>query len=166
MRGMRLSKSGAVAVKTLARLVGVGGLILLVDVGASPRRVAGDIRRLGTTVPGRTAFMRASEASGRPVRVHRWVGLDSISPLAVCAVVMGEDEQFFQQGTVNWRMQRELALRMARGDFSRGASGIPQQLARNLFLSPDRTLRRKLREYASPTRSRASWARRARPSST
>ena len=133
---MRLSKSGAVSLKTLVRTAIAGGLLLLVDVGTTPRRVAGDIRRLAVGPPPRTAYMRAAASSGHPVRALSWAGIDSISPLAVCAVVMGEDEQFFQQGTVNWRMQRELALRMVRGDFSRGASGIPQQLARNLFLSP------------------------------
>jgi membrane carboxypeptidase/penicillin-binding protein PbpC len=50
-------------------------------------------------------------------------------------------------GTVDWTNQRLMIERVLRGDWSQGASGIPQQLARNLFLSPDRTVGRKLREY-------------------
>ena len=37
--------------------------------------------------------------------------------------------------------------RVLRGDLSRGSSGIAQQLARNLYLGPQRTPRRKAREY-------------------
>lgn len=59
-----------------------------------------------------------------------------------------EDEEFFRNGTLRWPAQRALLGRVLHGDFSRGGSGIAQQLARNLYLSVDRTPRRKLREYA------------------
>jgi len=55
--------------------------------------------------------------------------------------------RYFTMGTVDWSNQRLMVERLLRGDWSRGGSGIPQQLARNLFLSPDRTVLRKLREY-------------------
>jgi len=92
--------------------------------------------------------MRFAARQGFPVRDHRWVDLDSVSPIGACAVVMGEDEQYFVQGTLNWPAQKEMVKRVLRGDFSRGGSGIAQQLARNLFLTPERNPRRKVREYA------------------
>ncbi len=91
--------------------------------------------------------MRRAARSGHPVRRLTWVPLDSIAPVAACAIVLAEDEDFFDKGTVSWRAQRVLAQRMLRGDFTRGGSGLSQQLARNLFLTADRTPRRKAREY-------------------
>lgn len=98
-------------------------------------------------MPAVTAYMLRRAAEGAPPRNRRWVALDSLPPALVCTVLASENVRFFDQGTLDWSSQRTLFYRVVRGDFSRGGSGIAQQLARNLFLSPDRTPRRKLREY-------------------
>jgi monofunctional glycosyltransferase len=105
------------------------------------------VAALAAAVPGRTAYMDRRAREGRPPAAVGWVPLDSLPPPVVCAVVASEHANFFRNGALDWGNQRELLHRLLRGDLTRGASGIPQQLARNLFLSPDRTARRKLREY-------------------
>jgi monofunctional biosynthetic peptidoglycan transglycosylase len=91
--------------------------------------------------------MQRAERAGYPVQSWNWVPLDSVSPLASCTVLLSEDAEFFNIGTLNYDIQRDMLSRMLRGDFSRGGSGFAQQLARNLYLGPQRTPRRKLREY-------------------
>jgi hypothetical protein len=61
------------------------------------------------------------------------------------AVVLSEDAGFFVHHGFDVREIQE-ALARTGGRPLRGASTLTQQLAKNLFLSPDRTLARKLRE--------------------
>ncbi len=105
------------------------------------------IASLANTAPAATAHMLQRARDGHPPRLQRWVPLDSLPISVVCAVVAAENVRFFRHGTLDWANQKAMLFRMARADLSRGGSGISQQLARNLFLSPNRTPRRKLREY-------------------
>jgi len=111
-----------------------------------------DIRALRTTNPSTTAFMelRADEArrGGRtPRRVQRWVSYGHISPDLKRAVLVAEDDAFWQHEGVDFeQMQESLEVDWARGRFVRGGSTITQQLAKNLYLSPSKNPLRKLRE--------------------
>lgn len=105
------------------------------------------IASLADTVPATTAYMLRRAGEGHPPRQQHWVPLDSLPVPVVCAVVTAENVRFFRQGTLDWTSQKTMLARIIRGDLSRGGSSISQQLARNLFLSPNRTPRRKLREY-------------------
>lgn len=122
-------------------------LLAAAEVALTPWVMGRQMQALATDVPGKTPFMQEAIADGHPVRRRQWVPLTAIAPVAACAVVLGEDERFFEVGALNWRAQRALMQRMLRFDFSRGGSGISQQLARNLFLTSRRTPRRKAREY-------------------
>lgn len=105
------------------------------------------VAALRDSVPETTAFMLRRASEGAPARSRRWVPLDSLPSALACAVLAAENVRFFTHGSLDWTNQREMAHRVIRGDLSRGGSGIAQQLARNLFLTPDRTPRRKMREY-------------------
>jgi membrane peptidoglycan carboxypeptidase len=120
---------------------------LVVDLAWTWWSHRGQIAMLADSVPETTAFMQRRILAGEPVKHQQWAPLESLPVAAVCAVQIAEDPNFFIQGAFDWRSQRRMLDRVLRGDFSSGASGIPQQLARNLYLSPDRTVRRKLREY-------------------
>lgn len=111
------------------------------------KRFGPRVEALANSVPETTAYMARRTRDGKPPLHHRWVPLDSMPLPVVCAALAAENMRFFNHGTLDLAAQRGLLSRVLRGDFSRGNSGIAQQLARNLFLSPDRTLRRKLREY-------------------
>lgn len=136
-----------IAFRAGVRLLAIAVVFALADLAYASRSRRQQIAGLTSRNPARTAFMHRSTELGHPVRDLRWVSLAAIAPVASCAVVLAEDEEFFDNGAVSWRSQRGLLQRAVRGDFSRGGSGIAQQLARNLFLSPARTLRRKAHEY-------------------
>jgi monofunctional biosynthetic peptidoglycan transglycosylase len=111
-----------------------------------------DVRRLKTNNPQTTAFMelRAAEtrAKGQPPRrVQRWVAYGRVSSNLTRAVLVAEDDLFWQhEGLDLDQLQESLALDWARGRFTRGGSTITQQLAKNLYLSPSKSPLRKLRE--------------------
>jgi monofunctional glycosyltransferase len=111
-----------------------------------------DVRPLRTSNPETTAFMelRAREASARgqkPRREHRWVEYRRISPHLRRAVVEAEDGAFWQHDGLDLRQIREsVEINLERREFARGGSTITQQLAKNLYLSPDKTVLRKVRE--------------------
>ena len=94
--------------------------------------------------------LRAEEArdEGRkPRRSQSWVPLTRVAPHAVDAVLISEDARFFQHEGVDLTETR-VALQEAweRKELGRGASTLTQQLAKNLWLSTDRSLVRKLKE--------------------
>ena len=111
-----------------------------------------DVRRLKTSNPTTTAFMdlRAAEARAKgqqPRRLQRWVAYGHVSSNLTRAVLVAEDDLFWQhEGLDLDQLQESLALDWARGRFSRGGSTITQQLAKNLYLSPSKNPLRKLRE--------------------
>jgi monofunctional biosynthetic peptidoglycan transglycosylase len=111
-----------------------------------------DVRSLSSSNPTTTAFieLRAREAQqkGRtPRRTQRWVSYANISPNLKRAVLVAEDAQFWQHDGVDYvQLQESLEVDWARGQLVRGASTITQQLAKNLYLSPNRNPVRKLRE--------------------
>jgi monofunctional biosynthetic peptidoglycan transglycosylase len=73
--------------------------------------------------------------------------LNSISPYLPKAVVLTEDGTFWNHhGFDLQEMQNSLKSNLEKGRFARGGSTISQQLAKNMFLSKDKTLVRKLIE--------------------
>jgi len=111
-----------------------------------------DVRPLVTSNPTTTAFieLRAEEAIAkgvRPRRVQRWVSYSHLSSGLKRAVLVAEDDAFFHHEGVDLaQLQESIEIDWARGKFTRGASTITQQLAKNLYLSPSKNPLRKLRE--------------------
>jgi monofunctional biosynthetic peptidoglycan transglycosylase len=67
----------------------------------------------------------------------------------VRTLLLGEDANFYGHRGVDLKeLPVAIASNLARGTFARGASTIPQQLAKNLFLSREKTVSRKLEELA------------------
>lgn len=111
-----------------------------------------DVRPLATSNPPTTAFMdlRAREARAArktPKHDQRWVAYRRISPSLTRAVLVAEDAAFWQHDGVDYdELTKSIELDWARGQLTRGASTITQQLAKNLYLSPSRNPLRKFRE--------------------
>ncbi|VYU03379.1 Penicillin-binding protein 1A [Metakosakonia massiliensis] len=75
------------------------------------------------------------------------VTLQQIPPVMVKAFIATEDSRFYEHHGVDpVGIFRAASVALFSGHASQGASTITQQLARNFFLSPERTLMRKLKE--------------------
>jgi len=72
-----------------------------------------------------------------------YVSLDEISPHLPLAVMTSEDSRFCQHGGVDWTAIRQVVEDADEDGPSRGASTIPMQVAKNLFLWPSRSYIRK-----------------------
>ncbi len=107
---------------------------------------------LATRVPASTAFidLRRAQAqqTGRPFALKwQWRRLDQISQYLRAAVVYAEDARFFEHHGVDWSAIEQAAQSNYKsGAMAIGGSTITQQLAKNLYLSPSRSLIRKARE--------------------
>lgn len=78
----------------------------------------------------------------KPIR-YDWVSYEEISPHASRAVVASEDQKFYSHSGFDFEsIQKAIAAR-AKGGKLRGASTISQQVAKNLFLTPTKSLIRK-----------------------
>lgn len=94
--------------------------------------------------PIETAFM---DGDGNDKIAYRFVPLNNISPYLKQAVILAEDDQFFEhQGVDLDALERAAKINWKRKKLARGASTITMQLARNLYLSPRKSLFRKFRE--------------------
>ena len=102
--------------------------------------------------PRSTAFMRARlevirEDEPKAKLSHQWVSYSRISVHLKRAVVASEDDKFMDHTGFDWEAMQKAYERNAReGEIVAGASTIPQQLAKNLFLTGSRTWWRKAQE--------------------
>jgi len=84
-----------------------------------------------------------------PGFMQSYVRLPDISPLMRTATLVTEDSGFYSHRGFEWKlMHTALRLDMREAHVIAGGSTITQQLARNLFLSKDRTITRKIKEGA------------------
>lgn len=125
-----------------------------------------DVRPLATTNPKTTAFIELRKAQTRaegrvPRRDQRWVRYERISSNLKRAVLVAEDDAFWQHDGVDLDQIKESIERdLERGRMVRGGSTITQQLAKNLYLSPSRNPIRKLKELIIARRLEAELSKR------
>lgn len=102
--------------------------------------------------PGKTSFMEYREAEwkrqGRKISIKQiWSPLSRISPYLVKAVLISEDDKFYQHEGFDFdAIEKALEKDIEQKKFRFGGSTISQQLAKNLYLSPSKNPLRKLRE--------------------
>ena len=106
--------------------------------------------------PPTSAFMlRERLAGGAPVQ--RWVPLTDISPHLALCVVAAEDQKFPQHFGFDFD---SIADALSESRRPRGASTLSQQLAKNLYLWPERSLLRKSMEAWLTLAIEATWPKR------
>lgn len=93
------------------------------------------------------------DMDGRPIGVFSdrtfriWAPLSTLSDSIVKAVVIAEDDTFFEHEGVNFKATWEAFVHdIKKGRFARGGSTITQQMVKNVFLSREKTVSRKVRE--------------------
>lgn len=111
-----------------------------------------DVGALAKKNPGKTAFMEWREAQWAKEGLHkhivqRWVPIGKVSPLLIKAVLIGEDDKFYHHEGFDYEaMEQAFQKNLKEGRFAAGASTISQQLIKNLYLSPEKSLTRKAKE--------------------
>lgn len=133
------------ALKVLAYAAGVGALALLcVQAWFYLQVLWWDGHN-----PAMSAFMQARleqmlKVNPRARLQHRWVPYARISANLKRAVVAAEDAKFIDHEGFDWEaIEKAIEKNERRGKVVAGASTISQQLAKNLFLSGERTWMRK-----------------------
>jgi monofunctional glycosyltransferase len=92
---------------------------------------------------------------------HTWAPYGRISNELKRAIIIAEDAKFVEHDGFDWEgIQRALEKNQRRGKIVAGGSTITQQLAKNLFLSGERTLLRKGQEAILASMLEASMSKR------
>jgi monofunctional biosynthetic peptidoglycan transglycosylase len=111
-----------------------------------------DVAKLKKETPKKTSFMKYTERKWKRKGIkrkisHVWVPYSRISPYLVKAVLIAEDDRFWRHEGFDFEaMEKALEKNIKAKKFKAGGSTISQQLAKNLYLSPSRTVFRKIRE--------------------
>jgi hypothetical protein len=107
------------------------------------QRLRGPFRRVMTGRDGREVVVAVDPES------PDFVPLEEVPPLFVRGLLTSEDANFWgHPGLDLSEIPVAMSINWVRGERSRGASTITQQLAKNLFLNRERSYRRKLQEAA------------------
>jgi len=105
------------------------------------------LTRLLSGLPGTEEIRDKLFTERAPKGSGTWLPLWAISPKLRQAVVTWEDPAFFHHSGLDYaEIFRAAWMDMKSGSYRRGASTITQQVAKNQFLSSEKTLSRKLRE--------------------
>ena len=146
--GTLKAASGTVlGITMVGSAIAAGGLVGL----AISFRNLPDVRVLRNYVPSETSYIY--DVKGRILtNLHgeanrEIVTLEQISPELKRAVLAVEDSNFYKHQGINfYSIGRAVWANYKKGGVSEGASTITMQLVKNLFLTKDRTLTRKLAE--------------------
>jgi monofunctional glycosyltransferase len=110
------------------------------------------IFRLKHVDPHRSALMlqrlKEAETRGRQQVIdYKWVPLHEVSSDLVRAILLAEDPTFYSHHGFDWVcIYNAIRYNWKKKRLARGGSSITQQTAKNMFLHPAKTFRRKLRE--------------------
>ncbi len=77
-----------------------------------------------------------------------WIDIDDVSPNLLKSIIAMEDGSFFNHKGVDWKeLKTSIRANKRRGRLSRGGSTITMQLAKNLFLTTEKSFLRKGKEF-------------------
>ena len=112
-----------------------------------------NVAYLANKNPKTTALIQArleeSSQNNRKLRIRQtWISFDQIPDLLKTTIRISEDAGFYQHEGVDFtELQESIKRNLDEGRIVRGGSTITQQLAKNLYLSTDKSFVRKLKEY-------------------
>ncbi len=102
--------------------------------------------------PRKTSFIayreRQWQEKGKKIKTYQtWVPLSQVSPYLIKAVLIGEDDKFWKHEGFDFEaIQKAIEKDIKQKRFKFGGSTISQQLVKNLYLTPEKTPVRKLKE--------------------
>lgn len=105
-----------------------------------------DIQDLKNKNPRTTAFIK-SHAITPHKEIKHWTPLENIPAVAQHLLLIAEDGKFYEHGGFDFeQIQYAIVANHQKGKPVRGASTLSQQVAKNLYLSSDKTMVRKGKE--------------------
>ncbi len=128
------------------------GVIFVALMGIVCSLAMPDLSKLKKENPKKTAFMKyretESQKQGKRLKIYQiWVPLSKVSPTLTKAVLIAEDDKFWSHEGFDYEaIKKALERDLKAGRFRLGGSTISQQLTRNLYLSPEKSLLRKIKE--------------------
>ena len=143
------------AVKKLLKLAALGFLLILVGIGGwagwmlytlpDAEMISTYRPEEATEVLDRNGIVLTHLAEAE---FRIWAPLSGISENLQLAVIAAEDDTFFRHEGINYKAAWEaLKEDLKKKRFARGGSTITQQLVKNVFLTKEKTVTRKLKEY-------------------
>src|ERR1700712_4459116 len=131
-----------------ALTIGMGGLIVLLALAIPAFRETSDDDWLKKSELAVTFLDRhGNEVGSRGIRHNDSVPLDQFPDSLIKAVLATEDRRFYEHFGIDIAgTARALVTNAQAGGVRQGGSSITQQLAKNLFLSNERTIERKVKE--------------------
>jgi penicillin-binding protein 1A len=122
-----------------------------------------DLDVLRPVVIGQNSFVYAADGTSLgsiPAERNRQpVALEEISPWMRRATIAVEDRRFYRHGGVDYEgIARALWRDLTEGEVVEGGSTLTQQLVRNLYISRERTVGRKLREACLAIQLNRKWS--------
>ncbi len=111
-----------------------------------------DVTYLKTTIPYPTAYMntyqqRTQSATPRQKLRVKYIPLHQVPEMLQRTIILAEDASFWVHKGIDWyEMRQSFWDNLRKGRFVRGGSTITQQVARNLYLSSQKSIFRKLQE--------------------
>ena len=145
--------------RTLRALIGLGAVCLVVVLGVVYALLASYVY-LAPSLPSEAGMRTVPQQV--PLRVYTRSGAlitqigeqrrvpvsyEEIPQLVREAFLAAEDDRFFQHGGIDYfSLLRSVYVDLTTGNYSQGASTITMQTARNMFLTRDKNITRKLQE--------------------
>jgi len=121
---------------------------LLLDNGVVTAVVSAPDRQPLSLVALEPALISGMRAGSRQVR--EWIPANRIPPMLIQTLLAIEDRRFYSHfGIDPIAIGRALWINVTRGAVVQGGSTLTQQLAKNLYYSPQRTMWRKVREFVA-----------------
>ena len=154
--GRRTRRTGGARRSLLRRLVSgmavvfVWGLVALIAALAYFSYTLPDVERMAES--GRRPGIFLNDVDGNPVLAKGDLYGDPVDasrlpPYLPRAVIAIEDRRFYEHGGIDpIGLARALWVNIVEGGVRQGGSTITQQLAKNVFLTPERSIERKIRE--------------------
>ena len=145
---LSIRRTGAfVAVAAVCALL--GGAFVLLSVLWVGLPDVGDLDRYRPPLPS-LVVDRHGVTIGRFVEERReLIALRDVPPHVIDAILAAEDDGFYRHSGIDlFGMLRAGLANLRAGRIEQGASTITQQVAKNIYLNPERTYMRKLRDVA------------------
>ncbi len=149
----KILKFSKYLMKAAFQIIGIVILSFLVVAGFYFYLGLPDVSELKAKNPRTTALMvqryREAKENDKTFRIRmQWIDFEAIPKLLRDTVRVTEDASFYQHKGVDFAELKEALIKnWKKGEYVRGASTISQQLAKNLYLSTDKSLIRKIKEY-------------------